>query len=481
MGCISPVSPEEDIQEEVVVKRAALARALRGCRPPGQGADMHDVMRPGAAEGPRESAAGWFAVGVLTALYACSFIDRQVMGLLVGPIRHDLGISDTQMSLLLGPAFAVFFALVSLPMGRLVDRVRRTRFIAAGVALWSLMTAGSGLAASYGQLFALRMGVGIGEATLSPAAYSLAADHFPKRRLGLALAVYGLGVPVGSGLAYVIGGVVVKAAMASPDLSLPLVGPLQPWQAVFLVVGLPGLLLALLTLTVREPPRSGARAEAASAAGQGLIAQLRRHPRAYACHILGFSTNALFGFGAAAWMPTLFIRLHHVEVQTVGIIFGTGLVVFGISGTLFWGTLHDRIARRGRTDAALLVGMTIALLAPLFAVTAALAPRLPVATAALFAFSFVGGAWSGPAAAALQVITPNRLRGQVSALYLFGINVLGLGLGPPAVALVSDGLFQRDSALGWSIAVVGAATATVATLLFLAGRAPYRRAAAEAS
>ncbi|HZZ35295.1 MAG TPA: MFS transporter, partial [Caulobacteraceae bacterium] len=194
----------------------------------------------------------WYVIGVLLFAYTLSFVDRTVLSLLIGPLRASLHISDTQVSLLLGLAFAVFYTLMGLPLGWVADHWSRRTLIGIGVALWSLMTAGCGLARSYNALFLMRVGVGVGEATLSPAAYSLISDHFPKARLGRAVAVYSIGVPLGSGIALALGALVIKAVVAAPPLSLPIIGVIEPWRLTFLWIGLPGLLAALLMATVRE-------------------------------------------------------------------------------------------------------------------------------------------------------------------------------------------------------------------------------------
>ncbi len=200
----------------------------------------------------------WYVVGVLTLAYVFSFIDRQILSLLVGPIQRDLAINDTWMSLLMGVSFAVFYTLFGIPLGRLADTKNRRNVIAVGIAFWSVMTAGCGLARQYWTLALMRMGVGIGEATLSPSAYSMIADYFRPERRSTAMSVYSMGIYIGSGLAFVLGGIVVKFAAQQESIELPWLGSIRSWQLVFLLVGLPGLPVALLTwLTVREPARRG--------------------------------------------------------------------------------------------------------------------------------------------------------------------------------------------------------------------------------
>ena len=198
-------------------------------------------------------------MAVLTLAYIVSFIDRQILSLMVDPIRNDLGIGEKQMSLLMGATFAVFYTFFGIPLGRLADRRSRRGLISAGIALWSLMTAGCGLTKRFWQLALMRMGVGVGEASLSPAAYSLISDYFRPALRSTAMSVYSMGIYLGSGLALILGGFVIGYTAGQEHAVLPWVGTVRPWQQVFLLVGLPGLLVALLLLTIREPERKGMR------------------------------------------------------------------------------------------------------------------------------------------------------------------------------------------------------------------------------
>ena len=199
----------------------------------------------------------WYALGILIVAYTFSYLDRQALTLLVGPIRKSLDISDTQLSLLHGFAFAIFYTVLGLPLGRLVDQQRRTTIIAAGVAVWSIMTVFCGLARNFTQMFLARIGVGVGEAALMPGAYSLISDYFPPHSRPIALSLYLSAIYVGAGLATIIGGTIIAIM---PAIDAPIVGHLEPWQGVFIVIGLPGLLIALWVLTMREPQRTGAKA-----------------------------------------------------------------------------------------------------------------------------------------------------------------------------------------------------------------------------
>ncbi|MEO8453216.1 MAG: MFS transporter, partial [Gemmatimonadota bacterium] len=237
---------------------------------------------------PARSRAPWYLLGVLTLAYTFSFIDRQILNLLVAPIRRDLALTDFDMSLLQGFAFAIFYTLLGIPLGRLADRTDRRRLVAAGIALWSIMTVVCGAARTYGQLFVARIGVGVGEAALSPAAYSLIADSFPRERLGRAASIYNFGVHFGSALALIVGGAIVQQVSGPGLIDLPLIGQIHRWQIVFWAVGLPGLLVALLALTIREPARAP-RKESEQTSFREVVAHIADRRGFYAAHFIGFS------------------------------------------------------------------------------------------------------------------------------------------------------------------------------------------------
>ncbi len=199
--------------------------------------------------------AAWYTVGLLFVAYTFSFVDRFILTLLIEPIKQDFNLSDTGVSLLVGFAFVIFYTFLGIPIGRLADRVNRRNLIVAGITLWSCMTALCGMARGFGSLFVARVGVGVGEAALSPAAYSMIADLFPPKKLGRALSVYTAGAFVGVGLALIVGGLVVQSVISSPDITLPIIGEVRSWQVPFFIVGLPGLLVAALMYTVKEPVR----------------------------------------------------------------------------------------------------------------------------------------------------------------------------------------------------------------------------------
>ncbi|MGE8495882.1 MAG: spinster family MFS transporter [Pseudomonas sp.] len=419
------------------------------------------------------STRAWVTVAILMVAYVLSFIDRQILNLLVGPIRRDLMISDTQMSLLMGLSFALFYTVCGIPLGRLADTRSRRGLIAIGILFWSAATAACGMAKLYWQFLLCRIGVGVGEAALSPAAYSLIADSFPADRRATAISVYSMGVYLGSGLAFLLGGLVIQFASAQGDVVLPVFGEVRPWQLIFLILGAAGILFTLLMLAVKEPARRGVGAGVAVPLAD-VGRYIRSNRRTVLCHNFGFAGLAFAGYGSAAWVPTFFIRTYGWDAGQVGIVYGSIVAVFGCLGIVFGGRWADWMTKRGSSDANMRVG----LYAAIGALPCVIA--FPLMDSAFAAFVLMGPTVFflsmpfGVAPAAIQDIMPNSMRGQASAIYLFVITLIGLGIGPTAVALVTDYVFADDNALRYSILIVTALAVVSSVILLSRGLKPYR-------
>jgi len=439
---------------------------------------------PAGKEEPYPSTGyAWYIVGVLTFIYMFSFIDRQILNLLVAPIRRDLGISDTKMSGLMGPAFVCSYILFGILFGRLTDSKSRRAIIALGFAVWSLFTAGCGLARTYLQMMLLRVGVGIGEASLSPAAFSLITDYFPPKRRATAISVYGMGIYIGSGLAFIVGGMVAKVAAAHEIWQLPLVGATRPWQVVFFIVGLPGVLLALLMSTVREPLRRGAKfvktADGRSRVTQvplgEVLAYLWENKLTFFCHNVGFALLSFSSYGSSAWIPTFLQRDHGWSISKSGLVYGSIVAICGTLGIALGGRFADWMSDRGRRDATIRVGLIASLV---WIPTGVLYPVVSDANLAAILLAptvFLASAPFGVSAAAIQQMMPNSMRGQASAIYLFAINLLGLGVGPSAVAIFTDYVFHNDMSVRYSLLIVATSAHLIAAVLLWIGLKSYRR------
>jgi MFS family permease len=415
----------------------------------------------------------WYTVAVLMVAYVLSFMDRVIMGLLIGPIRADLGISDTRVSLLYGFAFAIFYTTLGLPIAWWADRANRRDIIAAGIVTWSVMTAACGLARSFGQLFLARVGVGVGEATLSPAAYSMIADSFPEERRARALSVYFVGLPAGIGLALVLGGLVVELVASAPAWQLPLLGAVRAWQVAFIVVGLPGVLVALWLMTLPEPAR---RDHGQQAGPRQTFAHMRRHWRAYAAHILGFSSLGLVLNTFQVWAPQVLVRVHGYSLGEAGLAIGAIVGVAGSVAIVLGGVMADHLRARGQVDATLRVGLLAAVALVPCGALCTLAPDAPTMLALFLPIGFFTSFAYGAGAAALTVLTPGPMRAQASAIYLLAVNLIGIGIGPFATALLTDYVFASDLAVGRSVAVVAGISPAVAAALFAWGLRHFRAA-----
>lgn len=429
-----------------------------------------------AAEGNRPSLRyAWYVVFALTAIYMLSYMDRQILSLLVGPMKRDLRISDTRVGLLQGLAFGLFYTFMGLPLGRIADTRSRRNLIAIGVVLWSFFTSACSVARSFRSLFLARMGVGVGEASLSPAAYSLISDYFPKDRLGVAISVYYMGIFFGSSLSLLVTGLIVDAVAHTPLITVPLLGTMASWRITFLFVGLPGVLFALLVYTIREPLRRDVLRARDGQASQLRFREVLSEMRRRWQSLIGISIGAIFQavptYALISWTPTFFQRAHHWTPGQSGRGLALLLLTFGCAGMYVGGRLSDSWQKNGISEGPLRVGVVCAIGTVLLLPVAYLLPNASWTLLLMAPGIFFLSLPMGTSAAALQRIFPNQVRGQVSALFLFFLNLGGLSLGPLMPGLLNDRLFHSDAMLGPSIAItIGSA----AILMLFAFRATYR-------
>jgi MFS family permease len=432
---------------------------------------------PGPVASPAwpASRTAWYAVFVLALTVLFANLDLTIVALLVEPMKRDLDLSDVQVSLLLGFAFAVFYTFIGLPVARYIDRSSRTRILAIGLAVWSAATVFCGLARGFWQLFLGRVLVGAGESVNGPATFSLIADSFPPERLPRAIAVMQLGVVAGSGLSLLLGGVVIHLLAQVAPIALPGVGLLKSWQLVFIVIGLPGLAVAVLMTTVREPARRGLAALARREVSlTEVVRYLADNWRVFGPMFLGLTLGAL-SLGAQQWMPAFYQRTYGWEPARVGSITGIMRLIATPLGLLIGVWLAERLTRLQRDDAAL----RVVVLARLVGVPAAIAlPLMPTPWLALGLDAVVAialGAGGASQNAALQIVTPNQIRGQVTALYLFIYNVVGLGLGPTLAAVMTQYVFHAESELRYALCALAASIGPLALIIIWSGIKPYAR------
>ena len=420
----------------------------------------------------------WYVVLILTAMYMLSFVDRQILSLLVPSIKRDLGVSDTQIGLLQGLAFALFYTLMGLPLGRMADTYNRRTLIAVCIVVWSIFTALCAATKSFFSLFLARIGVGVGEAGLSPAAYSIISDYFPKERIGAAISVYYFGLFFGSSLALLVGGITVDALARTPTLTLPILGTISSWRITFLIVGLPGLLFALLAYTIREPLRRNlllaADGRPAKASFKAAFAQMGLRWQSVAGISIGMVFQSTCTYAVSAWAPTYFLRVHGWTAAQTGKALAVILIIFACSGMYVGGILSDRWQKKGISDAPLRVALISAVGIFLFLAPATLNSDAQWALALLAIGMFIMSFPMGTAVAALQLIFPNQVRGQVAALYLFILNLGGLTLGPLLPGVFNDYLFHNEKMIGISLSLTIGGASILMLLVFLATLRSYR-------
>ena len=417
----------------------------------------------------------WYVTGVLMVAYVLSFLDRQILYLMVEPIKADLKISDFQFSLLTGGAFGIFYTLMGLPIGWLADRYNRKTLIAAGIAAWSVMTAFCGLSRSYIELFLARVGVGVGEATLSPSAYSMLSDSFDKSRLPKAMSFYTFGIFIGSGLAMIIGGQVIAAVAQTPDIVLPIFGAMRSWHMVFIIVGLPGLLVSLWMLTLKEPARTGVVAKKAKGSFpfSEVLTFIRSHPLMSVSLFLGSAFFSVLAY-ADSWYPELFIRLWGWDVGASGRINGASSLIGGPLGLLFAGWCSSRWLAQGKTDACLRLTALAAVGITIPAVALPLMPNAQAMAVMLFPFKFFIGFTPVLIPSALQMVAPNHLRAQLGAVFLFTTGIIGISMGPILPAFLSDFVFQGPRALPHALASAAVVIGPLTFALLWVGLRQYR-------
>lgn len=429
---------------------------------------------PGAAAGeypsPRQA---WYTVGVLALCTTFAMLDQGILSLLIQRIIDDFGLTDFEASLLLGPAFAFVYVIVGIPLSPVIDRWVRTRIIAIGITVWSFATAACGLAANFGQLFAARMVVGAGESVNGPTAYSIVSDLFPRNRLPRA--VYGLqvGSVAGSGLSLVLGGAMIYIISVIGSPVLPVVGELRPWQAVMMAVGLPGLLVTVLILTLKEPSRRSFKAEVSQVPVWGAVKYMWLKFAVFGPLFIGLTFGAL-DQGSRAWGAAFYERTYGWGPATYGPSVGIVSIVTMLAGMWLGSRWIDRMQARGQIDAPFRVILYVRLATIPFAIAMPLMPT-PELALACYAVTFLALGMTGPLLSAVMlIVTPNQVRGQVMALYLFIFTVIGQGLSPVITGATTDYIFTSPADLRWSIMLLHIVFLPAALVVTWLGLKPYR-------
>lgn len=422
-------------------------------------------MSSHAEASPQASAPGGYRFVVLAMLfvvYAFNFIDRQILGILVPAIKADLGFTDTELGWLGGPAFAIFYTALGVPIAWLADRSNRTWIMTAALAVWSAFTAACGFAQNFVQLFAARLGVGVGEAGGVAPAYSLISDYFPPRERARALAVYSFGIPIGSAAGILIGGLLASQL---------------DWRIAFIVVGLAGLAVApVFRLIVREPRRGRYDAKPADASRVSAFASARTLMAKPSYWLLSFgaASSSIMGYGIFFWMPSFLVRSFGFSVGEVSLYYGAILLIGGVAGVWLGGMLADWMGAK-RSRYALIPAAAFVLTLPCYILgLLSSSPEL-----AFFLFlppTALGLLWLGPVITAVQHLAPAHTRTTASALFLFINNLIGLGLGSLLIGALSDALVARfaEESLRYSILAGTGFYLLAALLMALASRFLHR-------
>jgi MFS family permease len=431
------------------------------------------VSQPNEHDAWPSAAQGWMAVALLALASVGSQFDRTVINLMVEPLKQTFALDDTHFGMLQSIPFGIFYVLACVPIGRVADRYSRRVIIATGIALFGLFAMGSGLARSFTQLFLTRIGVAVGEASLTPAALSMLSDLFPPQRLGRPVSGFLMSAPVGQALAFMGGGSLLQWLSSSSVLASGALSRLAPWQAAFIIVGAPVLLLVPFFILQREPSRRGPGASGPLPLLQ--FAQLlRTRAAALVPMFAGFAMVNLVSNAFFIWTPALLHRSYGWNAAQIGIAFGLIVLSCGTAGVFFAGWLSDQLALRGRLDAQLRVAAYGYVGCGVFGALAPLMPNAAAALAMLAPAIFFSNMPYSCAGTAIQLIVPNRARAQVTAIYVTFTTLVGLVVGPIVIGLMTDHVFRDPADVRYSLSIVIAIAAPAMVVLILAALRPFR-------
>jgi len=422
-----------------------------------------------------------YAWGVAVCLsfgYALSFLDRELLSLVINPVKESFELTDFQVSLLLGPAFAIFYTIMGIPLGWAADRYNRTRLIAAGMSLWSIMTAFCGLSTNFVQLFIARIGVGVGEAALTPSAVSLLSDYFPKNKLPFAMSIYSIGLFVGAGMAG-IGGGIVLAMLKDVTLVLPLVGTLEYWQIGFLLAAAPGILLAVIIVSLREPKRKemalDAMGNVQKASFSAAFSYMWQRKKMFLCLFIGGSMVAIIQY-QALWYPELFMRNWGWSTAQAGPATGLPTIFGGISGLLLGGYYMLHQSKIGNKDVALKLAFFSAIGIGIPAVIMPLLsnPALAIAGVTIVKFFVAMPLIAGTTA--IRMAVPNQMRGQFTAMYFVAVGIIGATIGPVLPGYINTYIFgEAMDTLGYALSISAALTIPFSAILLWISWREYKK------
>jgi len=412
-------------------------------------------------------------VACLFTFYVFSFIDRTVIAMIIDPIRADLNITDTQVSLLLGLAFALAYSFGGIPVSWLVDRFPRRLILYFSVTFWGLATATCGLAGTFGQLFLARLAVGLGESPLHPSSHSMISDAFPRRHLAKAISVYSMGAVIGSGLALVLGGWAVSSILSLQPFHAPLIGEIKPWQMIFVFIGLPGIPLAFLIFFFKEPERQGrlSKSDRQTAPWSELFVFLKKRWVLLTCYTVAFGGMQIVNGAFIWWQPAYLSRFYHMSPAEYGLALGLVSAVAGVAGMLFSGWMVDHLYKRGFKDAHMRYYFWAIIVSTPFTLIALLAENIWIYFGLIWITKLLLLNFLGFSSALIQLISPNELRGRMSAIFVnLVLAFSAAALGPLVPALISDYVLHDEVRLGRALAITIVVFVPLALIALSIGR-----------
>lgn len=418
---------------------------------------------------------GYYSVALMALAQIFAFIDRQIPALLIEPIKADFGLSDSQIALLGGAAFSVFYAIMAIPIGFAVDRYRRTYVLGAGIFIWSIMTFLTGLANSFFNLFSARVGVAAGEAVMAPTSVSLVGDYFPEEKQGKPLGIITAGVYIGIGITLLGGGYLIDYLTSIGGLTIPGIGFVKPWQATFMIVGIPGILVSLLVVLMHEPKRINILEKHVNQRSKyEVFEHINTYKSTLIYMFLGLIFMAFIFYSFTFWGPTMMLRTYGLSLSEVGLKLGFITIISSISGTILAGAIVDYLRKLGFKDAPVRVALFTSLLACPFIVLAPLLDSVLLSWICIGFYLFFISSFAPLGLIAVSGVSPGNVKGQMAALHAFLMMVFGFSIGPQLTAFFTDFIFVDSFKLGWAISLTAAISLPLSALFFWFSLSKYR-------
>jgi predicted MFS family arabinose efflux permease len=420
---------------------------------------------------------GYSAVIVMTFAQVFAFIDRQIPAMLVEPIKQDFSLNDSQIALLGGAAFSIFYAIMALPIGYAVDRYKRVNVLGTGIFVWSLMTTLAGLANSFGRLFGARIGVAVGEAVMAPVSVSLVSDYFPQNKQGKPMGIITAGVYIGIGTTLIGGGYLIDYLTDIGGITIPGIGYFKPWQATFLVVGIPGILISVAAFMLHEPRRLGlAQTPEKDSKSINIFSHIIKNKSTLIPMFAGLIFMALIFYSFTFWAPSMMVRTHGLSLTEVGFGLGIITIISSILGTISSGAVVDYLRSKGRTDAPIRTAMFACIFAMPAICLAPLVENVVAAWTLIGIYLFFISSFAPIGLLAVSGVSSNEVKGQMAAVHAFLMMAFGLSLGPQITAFFTDFILQDESKLGLAVSLTGGLVLPIAAVCFWMSLKRYRKA-----